>query len=56
MPEKEFKMMIVRMLTELERRVEKLSKTFSQEKENIQKTSVEEYNNLNKKHTRGNQQ
>ena len=43
------------MLMRLERRVEEVSENFNKERENIKKNeSIEEYNNWNEKHTRGN--
>ena len=37
MPNKEFKAMIIKMLTRLEKRVKELSEAFNQEMENIKK-------------------
>ena len=37
MPDKEFKVMIIKILTELERRMKELSETFNKEIENIKR-------------------
>lgn len=50
-PDKEFKVRILKMLTRLEWRVDKLSEIFNKELKNILKEPirVEEYSNLSKK-------
>ena len=49
LPDKEFKLMIIKMLNELGRRIDKHSEKFNRELENIKKNqTAEEYNNWNK--------
>ena len=56
LPYKEFKTLVVRMITELGKRTDEHSENFNKELENIKKElgRTEEYNNLNEKHTRRN--
>ena len=56
LPYKEFKTLVVRMITELGKRIDEHSENFNKELENIKKElgRTEEYNNLNEKHTRRN--
>ena len=53
--DKEFKALIIWMLTELGKRIDEHSENFNKELENTPKEPVraEEYNNWNEKHTRG---
>ena len=60
LPEKEFKVMIVKMIQELGKRMnaqsEKLQEVFNKELENIKKQNrVKKYSNWNEKYTRKNQ-
>ena len=49
MPEKTFKVMIIKMLTGLEKRMEELSKSFNKKMENIKELiRVEDHDNGNK--------
>ena len=47
LPDKEFKALVIRMLMELRKRIDKHSENFNKEPENIKKKKVrdEEYNN-----------
>lgn len=45
MPDKEYKIMIIKMFTRQERRVKELTENFNKEIENIKRTRVEGYNN-----------
>lgn len=51
LPEKEFKVMVIKMLTKVRKRMDKHSENFKKEP-----IRVEKYNNINEKYTSGNQQ
>ena len=55
--DKEFKALVVRMLTELGKRIDEHSENFDEELENTENEPVrtELYNNWNEKHTRRNE-
>ena len=57
LPDKEFKQKVIRMLTDLGRRMDELSVNVNKELENIKKEPIrnEEYNTGNEKFTRGTQ-
>ena len=55
-PDKEFKVMVIKILTKLRRGMEEHSENYNKEIEYILKgIKAKDYNNQNKKYTRGNQ-
>ena len=56
--DKKYKLIAIRMLTDLGRRIDENSENFNKELENVKKEPIrtEEYNNGNEKFARGNQQ
>ena len=58
LPDKGFEALIIRLLTELGKRIQENSENFNKELENIFKNPVrtEDYNSGNEKHTRKNEQ
>ena len=57
LPNQEYKLRVMRMLTDLGRRMDELSKNFNKKLENIKKEPIinEEYNTENEKFVRGTQ-
>ena len=56
LPDKEFKVMIIKMLNKPRRRMNEYSEKFNKDLEIKEPNRAEEYNNWNKKYSRRNQQ